>query len=161
MNKLIIAVALAATVLSGCANNQTASGDTFTASQARQVQTVTYGTVVSARPVTIQGGDKNNVAGAIGGAVVGGFLGNTIGGGRGNSLATAGGVVAGGVVAGGMAGQGVQSAMNRSEGVQLEIRRDDGSSIVVVQAQGPTRFSAGQRVIIASDRSGTVTVSPR
>ena len=73
MNKLIIAVALAATVLSGCANNRTASGDTFTASQARQVQTVTYGTVVSARPVTIQGGDKNNVAGAIGGAVVGGF----------------------------------------------------------------------------------------
>lgn len=156
MNKLVIVVALAATVLSGCANNRTASGDTFTASQARQVQTVTYGTVVSARPVTIQGGDKNNVAGAIGGAVVGGFLGNTIGGGRGNSLATAGGAVAGG-----MAGQGVQSAMNRSEGVQLEIRRDDGSSIVVVQAQGPTRFSAGQRVIIASDRSGTVTVSPR
>ncbi|CND37576.1 glycine zipper 2TM domain-containing protein [Yersinia pestis] len=154
MNKLAIAVALAATVLSGCANN-TASGDTFTASQARQVQTVTYGSIVSARPVTIQGGN-NNVAGAIGGAVVGGFLGNTIGGGRGNSLATAGGAVAGGV-----AGQGIQSAMNRSEGVQLEIRRDDGSNIVVVQAQGPTRFSAGQRVIIASDRSGTVTVSPR
>lgn len=87
---------------------------------------------------------------------MGGFLGNTIGGGRGNSLATAGGAVAGGV-----AGQGIQSAMNRSEGVQLEIRRDDGSNIVVVQAQGPTRFSAGQRVIIASDRSGTVTVSPR
>lgn len=53
MNKLAIAVALAATVLSGCANN-TASGDTFTASQARQVQTVTYGSIVSARPVTIQ-----------------------------------------------------------------------------------------------------------
>ncbi|OML08854.1 glycine zipper 2TM domain-containing protein [Yersinia pestis] len=155
MNKLAIAVALAATVLSGCANN-TASGDTFTASQARQVQTVTYGSIVSARPVTIQGGNNNNVAGAIGGAVVGGFLGNTIGGGRGNSLATAGGAVAGGV-----AGQGIQSAMNRSEGVQLEIRRDDGSNIVVVQSQGPTRFSAGQRVIIASDRSGTVTVSPR
>lgn len=129
MNKLAIAVALAATVLSGCANN-TASGDTFTASQARQVQTVTYGSIVSARPVTIQGGNNNNVAGAIGGAVVGGFLGNTIGGGRGNSLATAGGAVAGGV-----AGQGIQSAMNRSEGVQLEIRRDDGSNIVVVQAQ--------------------------
>ncbi|AHK18847.1 membrane protein [Yersinia similis] len=155
MNKLVIAVALATTVLSGCANN-TASGDTFTASQARQVQTVTYGSIVSARPVTIQGGNNNNVAGAIGGAVVGGFLGNTIGGGRGNSLATAGGAVAGGV-----AGQGIQSAMNRSEGVQLEIRRDDGSNIVVVQAQGPTRFSAGQRVMIASDRSGTVTVSPR
>lgn len=92
MNKLAIAVALAATVLSGCANN-TASGDTFTASQARQVQTVTYGSIVSARPVTIQGGNNNNVAGAIGGAVVGGFLGNTIGGGRGNSLATAGGAV--------------------------------------------------------------------
>lgn len=68
---------------------------TFTALlKQKQVQSVTYGTVVNARPVQIQGGDDNNVMGAIGGAVLGGFLGNTVGGGTGRSLATAAGAVA-------------------------------------------------------------------
>lgn len=73
MIKPLIAVTFAIATLSGCANNNTLSGDTFSSSQAGQAQTVTYGTLVSVRPVTIQGGDGNNVAGAIGGAVVGGF----------------------------------------------------------------------------------------
>ena len=93
--------------------------------------------------------------GAIGGAVLGGFLGNTIGGGTGRSLATAAGAVAGGV-----AGQGVQGAMNKTQGVELEIRKDDGNTIMVVQKQGSTPFSVGQRVAIAGSGS-QVTVSPR
>lgn len=125
MIKPLIAVAIAAVTLTGCANNSTLSGDVFSASEARQVQTVTYGTLLSVRPVTIQGGDENNVMGAIGGAVLGGFLGNTVGGGTGRSLATAAGAVAGG-----MAGQGVQGAMNRTDGVQLEVRKDDGTTIL-------------------------------
>lgn len=82
-------------------NDGSLSGDVYSASEAKQVQNVTYGTVVNARPVQIQGGDENNVMGAIGGAVLGGFLGNTVGGGTGRSLATATGAVASGV-----AGQG-------------------------------------------------------
>lgn len=155
MTKIILVIAITAAVLSGCSANRTSSGDTFTAAQARQVHTVTYGTVVSVRPVTIQGGDGTNVAGTLGGAVVGGFLGNTIGGGSGRNLATATGVVGGAVV-----GQGVQSSMNRSAGIELEIRRDDGTNIVVVQAQGSSQFHSGQRVAIAT-RGTTVTVSPR
>lgn len=93
--------------------------------------------------------------GAIGGAVLGGFLGNTVGGGTGRSLATAAGAVAGGV-----AGQGVQGAMNKTCGVELEIRKDDGNTIMVVQKQGATKFSAGQRVVMANNGS-QVTVSPR
>ncbi len=69
--------------------------------------------------------------------------GNTVGGGTGRSLATAAGAVAGGV-----AGQGVQSAMNKTQGVELEIRKDDGNTIMVVQKQGNTRFSPGQRVVL-------------
>ncbi|STE96908.1 outer membrane lipoprotein [Escherichia coli] len=75
--------------------------------------------------------------------------------GTGRSLATAAGAVAGGV-----AGQGVQSAMNKTQGVELEIRKDDGNTIMVVQKQGNTRFSPGQRVVLASNGS-QVTVSPR
>ncbi|CNI63687.1 outer membrane lipoprotein [Yersinia massiliensis] len=155
MIKLTIIAAIAIATLSGCANNNTLSGDTFSSSQAGQAQTVTYGTLVSVRPVTIQGGDGNNIAGAVGGAVVGGFLGNTIGGGTGRRLGTAAGAVAGGVV-----GQQVQSMMNRSNGVELEVRRDNGTTFLVVQAQGVTQFHAGQRVTIAT-HGNTVTVTPR
>ncbi|HDL8433485.1 hypothetical protein A6J63_009280 [Yersinia enterocolitica] len=155
MIKPLIAVAIAVATLSGCANNNTLSGDTFSSSQAGQAQAVSYGTLVSVRPVTIQGGDGNNIAGAVGGAVVGGFLGNTIGGGTGRRLGTAAGAVAGGVV-----GQQVQSMMNRNSGVELEVRRDNGTTFLVVQAQGVTQFQPGQRVTIAT-HGNIVTITPR
>lgn len=108
MIKRVLVVSMVGLSLVGCVNNDTLSGDVYTASEAKQVQNVSYGTIVNVRQVQIQGGDDSNVIGAIGGAVLGGFLGNTIGGGTGRSLATAAGAVAGGV-----AGQGVQSAMNK------------------------------------------------
>ncbi|CAO96836.1 Outer membrane lipoprotein [Erwinia tasmaniensis Et1/99] len=154
MKRLLI-VALTGVTLAGCVNDNSLSGDVYSASEAKQIQRVTYGTLVSVRPVQIQGDDNTNVIGAIGGAVLGGFLGNTIGGGAGRSLATAAGAVAGGV-----AGQGVQSSMNKSQGVELEIRRDDGSTIAVVQKQAASRYSVGQRVAMTSNGS-QVTVSPR
>ncbi|AHF77087.1 Outer membrane lipoprotein [Sodalis praecaptivus] len=155
MMKRLIVVALAGMTLAGCANNSTLSGDVYSASEAKQVQSVTYGTLVGVRPVQIQGGEDSNVIGAIGGAVLGGFLGNTVGGGSGRSLATAAGAVAGGV-----AGSSVEGAVNRTQGVELEVRKDDGNTIMVVQKQGNTRFSVGQRVALASN-GRTITVSPR
>ena len=155
MIKRVLIVSLAGLSLVGCSNTDSLSGDVYTASEAKQVQNVTYGTIVNVRPVKIQAGDNENVIGAIGGAVLGGFLGNTVGGGTGRSLATAAGAVAGGV-----AGQGVQGAINKTQGVELEIRKDDGNTIMVVQKQGDTRFSAGQRVVLASN-GRQVTVSPR
>lgn len=55
---------------------------------------------------------------------------------------------------------GRTGAMNKTQGVELEIRKDDGNTIMVVQKQGNTRFSPGQRVVLASNGS-QVTVSPR
>ncbi|MBD8161750.1 outer membrane lipoprotein SlyB [Erwinia persicina] len=155
MIKRLLVVALAGITLAGCVNDNTLSGDVYSASEAKQIQTVTYGTLVSVRPVQIQGGDDSNVIGAIGGAVLGGFLGNTVGGGAGRSLATAAGAVAGGV-----AGQGVQGSLNKSQGVELEIRKDDGNTIMVVQKQASSRYAVGQRVAMASNGS-QITVSPR
>lgn len=155
MIKHLLITALASVTLVGCVNDNTLSGDVYSASQAKQVQQVSYGTITSVRAVQIQGGDEGNVIGAIGGAVIGGFLGNTVGAGTGRSLATAAGAIAGG-----LAGQGVQSSVNRSNGVELEIRKDDGNSIMVVQKADATKFSIGQRVSMATSGS-TVTVSPR
>lgn len=151
----VLAVSMVGFTLAGCVNDSNLSSDVYSASEAKQVQNVTYGTIVNVRPVKIQNGDDSNVIGAIGGAVLGGFLGNTVGGGSGRKIATAAGAVAGG-----LAGQGVQGAMNKSQGVELEIRKDDGSTIMVVQKQGDTRFSAGQRVVMASN-GREITVSPR
>lgn len=88
MIKRVLAVSLMGLSLAGCVNNDSLSGDVYTASEAKQVQNVTYGTIVNVRPVQIQGGDDSNVIGAIGGAVLGGFLGNTIGGGTGRFFST-------------------------------------------------------------------------
>lgn len=51
MIKRVIVVALAGVMLAGCSNTSTLSGDTYSASEAKQVQSVSYGTLVSVRPV--------------------------------------------------------------------------------------------------------------
>jgi outer membrane lipoprotein SlyB len=55
MIKIFMAIIVSMVLLNGCAANNTASGDTFTAGQARQMHIVTYGTLVSVRPITIRG----------------------------------------------------------------------------------------------------------
>lgn len=154
MNPRIV-LALIAFSLVGCSSTSSLSGDVHSASAAGRVQQVQYGTLVSVRPVQIQAGDENNALGAVAGGVLGGVAGSAVGGGSGRRLTTATGAVAGGLT-----GQAAQSRMNRVQGVELEIRLEDGRNIVVVQRQGPTRFSAGQRVAISS-AGGQVTVSPR
>ncbi|WP_455428383.1 glycine zipper 2TM domain-containing protein [Dryocola sp. LX212] len=155
VHKSLLAVPFLALTLTGCINSNRYAGDVYQASDAKAIQTVSYGTVTHVRPVQLQAGGDTNVAGGIGGAVLGGFLGNTIGGGKGRSLATATGAVAGG-----MAGQKIQGEMNKEQGVELEIRKDDGKTVMVVQKQGPSVFTVGERVALASD-GHQVTVSPR
>ena len=53
MIKRLLVVAVAAVTLAGCAN-ESMSGDVYSSSQAKQVQNVTYGTLVSVRPVKIR-----------------------------------------------------------------------------------------------------------
>lgn len=153
MIKSFLVVALAGISLAGCAD-RSMSGDVYSASQAKRVQTVTFGTLVSVRPVQIEGGETAGTLGAVGGAVLGGLLGNTVGGGTGRTLATAAGAVAGGV-----AGNSIGELAARGNGVELEIRTDNKENIVVVQKAGSTRFSPGQRVRMAQS-GGSVTVSP-
>ena len=155
LNKIIITLPLIALTLTGCLNSNRYSGDVYQASDAKVVQNVVYGTITHVRPVQIQSGDDKNIIGGLGGAVLGGFLGNTVGGGRGRSLATAAGAVAGG-----LAGQKVQGELNKTQGVELEVRKDDGKTVIVVQKQGESVFRVGERVVLASDGQ-QVTVSPR
>ncbi len=51
----VLGVSLIGLTLAGCVNDSSLSGDVYSASEAKQVQNVTYGTIVNARPVQIQG----------------------------------------------------------------------------------------------------------
>lgn len=148
-------IVIAALTLVGCGNSSLYSGDVYTAADARTVRSVTFGTVESVRPVRVQTNSASQGAfGAIGGAVVGGLLGNTVGGGSGQALATAGGAIAGSAI-----GSNVENRASQANAVELQIKRDDGSTIVVVQTIVDSQFFVGQRVrLVGSNNS--VSVSP-
>lgn len=95
MMRTIFTLAAVAALATGCARNL--DGATYTSGNT--VGKVTYGTVVSARGVTVKDHDKlqDNTAGGLAGGVVGGVAGSAFGGGTGNSLATVGGAVLGAV----------------------------------------------------------------
>lgn len=145
MNKPLLSMTFIITLLSGCANSDLYSGDVYRAGQAKQVQSVVYGTIVHARPVLIQGENKVDVFGGFAGAVLGGVAGNAVGRGKGNQLAT----VVGGV-GGAMAGEKIADKMNQIKGLELEIKKEDGRTIVVIQRADP-RLAVGQKVRLVDD----------
>src|SRR5690606_35270476 len=115
------AVALA---LGGCQSSLT--GDTYSRDEARTVQNVRWGTIEALRPVKIEG--TKTPIGAAAGAAVGGIGGSAIGGGKG-SYVTA--II--GAVAGGLLGAATEEGLTRTQGVEITVREDDGSSRAYVQ----------------------------
>lgn len=129
-------------LLSGCASSLT--GDSYSRSDARKVQTVRMGTIESLRPVRIEGTKTPIGAGA--GTIVGGIAGSTVGGGRGSAVAA---VI--GAVAGGLAGAAVEEGVTRTQGVEITVREDNGGLRAYVQAVEPNQiFRVGQRVRITT-----------
>ncbi|MWN32509.1 glycine zipper 2TM domain-containing protein [Gilliamella sp. Pra-s60] len=159
MMKKIVTLTILAAILSGCSNSDIYSGDVYTADQAKQVQQVSYGTVVSVRPVKIQANNTNgkneNIIGSLGGAVLGGVLGNTIGNGSGQVLATATGAIGGAIL-----GDVIQDKTSQASAVELEIKQENGSNIVLVQKGSAKDFFAGQAVRLVTNGK-QISASPR
>ena len=154
MSKCLTMLALgAAVVLAGCANSDSYSGDVYSANQAKTVQTVSYGTITATRAVRIQGGDEDSLLGTVAGGVLGGVLGSAIGGGTGQDIATVAGAIGGAAV-----GMAAEDSLNQVDGVEIEIKKEDGDSIVVVQKANPA-FVPGKRVrMVQSDGKTNVSV---
>lgn len=145
------AMLLAAVSLAAC--NPPNSGDRVSASQAQAAQSVAFGTVIGARPVTVAGGNAPaEVVGTIAGGVAGGLLGNQIGGGSGRVIAT--GV---GATAGAAAGNRVANAATQQQSTEYTIRTDGGQTVAVIQAS--PAFAVGERVQVISGR-GTTRLAP-
>lgn len=147
MNRQFAAVtlALAATVLGGCASSK--SGSAYTRDQTRQEMIVRTGVVESVREVQIEG-TKSGV-GAASGAVIGGVGGSHMGRGSGQIV----GAVVGAVV-GGLAGAAAEEGITRKTGLEITVRLDNGQLTAVVQ-EGDEVFHAGERVRLLSGSGGT------
>ena len=136
-NKLI-PLAVVSLVFSSCAQDSL-TGDTYSRSEAGRAQTVRTGRITSIRNVKIEGG---NTAGTVLGGVAGGVLGNQIGKGSGNVAATVGGALVGGV-----AGSHIEQNVNSRQGLEIQVKLDQGGSISVVQQVNPREtFEVGDRV---------------
>lgn len=113
---------------------------TYTTADIGRTAEVSYGVIVSMRPVAIQG---RYGAGALGGAVAGGAAGSYIGGDpRANILGALGGAIVGGLV-----GAGVEQSATSGQAVEFIIREDSGQTISVVQTN-EENFQPNERVVL-------------
>jgi outer membrane lipoprotein SlyB len=111
--------------LGGCA---TTGGKSYTKDEARQMQTVQRGVIVSLEEVTIEQ-DAGIVGAGIGG-VLGGVVGSTMGGGTGRLLTTAGGAAIGALL-GAFGEKAVRTEKAYEFMIDLE---NNGGTISIVQA---------------------------
>jgi outer membrane lipoprotein SlyB len=147
MIKRWIGLALAASALAaaaGCATYDRAQD--YSVREERGIQSVSYGTVQSVRPVRI---DENGApVGTIAGAAVGGILGSQVGHGAGRGV---GAVL--GAVGGGLAGNAIEHSVTQHEGEEIVVRLDNGSTIAVVQG-GSQNLRPGDRVQVLNGGRG-------
>ena len=93
--------------LTGCVSGL--QGDTYSRSEARQVQEVEFGTILSTNPVVIEG--RQSDMGQLPGAIIGGVAGSSVGEGKGQEIFTILGAVGGAVV-----GSIIEEQVTRAQG---------------------------------------------
>lgn len=153
MNKKITVALLISTLMLGaCANTDVLSGSVYTEEQAKEERQISYGTIVSVRPVVVQA-DNKGVLGSVGGGVIGGIAGSTLGGGSGRAIMTTIGSMVGVAV-----GNVIENKVSQVNSLEMVIRKDDGKEIVVVQ-KAEAGFEVGKRVRLVGS-ANSLNVSP-
>ena len=139
----------AVTVLSACA---TSSPDVISRQDAQVAAQVQDGTVISIRPVTVDGSQSGM------GAAAGGIVGAAVGtGGSTIQREKIGlGVLAG--VAGALAGNAIERMATKEEAFEIIVQLRNGDRRAIVQAKGNETLMAGDSVIIVTS-GGKVRVS--
>jgi outer membrane lipoprotein SlyB len=154
MNRSIltaISISLFTVGLTGCVSGL--QGSTYSRSEARQVQEVEFGTVLSTNPVVIEG--KQSGAGQLPGAIIGGVAGSSVGEGKGQQIFTILGAVGGAVV-----GSMIEEQATRTQGLELTIKMDSGKTLSIVQeVDNVNVFREGQRVRVLT-QGALARVSP-
>ena len=141
LKPLVLVAAIAgAGALAGCV---VAPPNSVSAYDAQRMSTVTDATVLSVRPVTLQGRDTG--VGTVSGAVIGGIAGSNVGGPR-----TGGIVGIAGAVVGGLIGNAVERDATQRPAVEILVQLKNGDRRSVVQVAGPDVFAVGEPVIMVT-----------
>ena len=136
---LIASIAGAAS-LTGCV---VANPNTVSAYDAQRLSTVVDATVLSVRPVTLQGRDTG--VGTVSGAVIGGIAGSNVGGPRTGGIV---GIV--GSIAGGLIGNAVERDATQQQAVEILVQLKNGDRRAVTQGLGADVFNPGDPVIMVT-----------
>lgn len=141
-----------ALALAGCT---TTSPDVVQRSDAQRLSTVQDATVLSVRPVTVEGTQSG--IGSVAGGVVGGVAGGSVGGRR-------EGIIVGvlGAVAGAVAGNAIERSATREGAVEILLQMRNGDRRAIVQARGSETLLPGEAVILVmTDGKARVTRASR
>ncbi len=138
LKHLIMAASLA--TLAAC---QTASPDVISRNDAQRMSSVQDGTILSIRPVTIDGSQSGG--GAAAGAVVGGVAGSNVGGPRSSAIV---GIV--GAIAGGVIGNAAERTATKEDAVEILVQLKNGERRSIVQGKGAEVLAAGDTVVLVT-----------
>lgn len=126
--------------VAGCS---TTSPDVIDRHDAQRLSSVLDGTVLSLRPVVVEGTQSG--IGATAGGVVGGVAGSSVGGSR---EAVAVGII--GAVVGGVVGNAVERFGTREQAVEIIVQLRSGERRSIVQAQASEELKPGDAVILVT-----------
>jgi outer membrane lipoprotein SlyB len=139
-------------VLAACS---TTSPDVIQRSDAQRLSQVQDATVLSVRPVTVEGSQSGG--GAAAGGVIGGVAGSSVGGHR-EGIAV--GVI--GAVAGAVVGNALERGATREDAVEVLVQLANGERRAIVQAKASESLAAGDKVILVTTGGKTrVSKAPR
>ena len=148
---IFLSISLVCFSLTGCVSGL--EGSSYSRSEARQIQQVEFGAVLSTKPVIIEG--QRTDWGELSGVIIGGIAGSSVGEGKGQQIATTLGAIGGAVAA-----SVVEEKATRVQGLELTVKMDSGKILSIVQEVDEiNQFQKGQRVRILMQGS-LARVSP-
>jgi len=137
---ILVAGTLVLAALAGC---QTANPDVISRDDAQRMETVQDATILSVRPVTIDG-SQSGLGGAAG-AVAGGIAGSSVGG---NTTSAIVGITA--AIVGGVVGNAAERAATKEDAVEILVQMHNGDRRSIVQGKGSEVLAAGDPVILTT-----------
>jgi len=150
LTKTLIAAAMAA-ALAACS---TTSPDVVQRGDAQRLANVQDATVLSVRPVTVEGSQSGT--GAVTGGVLGGIAGSSRSSGREQAAI---GIV--GAVAGAVVGHAIERSATREDAVEILLQLRNGERRAIVQAKAGETFNPGDPVVLVTTGGKTrVTRAP-
>jgi outer membrane lipoprotein SlyB len=152
MSKLMTSLTLvAAVLLSACS---TTSPDVVQRGDAQRLSQVQDATVLSSRPVTVDGSQSG--IGGVAGGVTGAIAGGSVGGRREGQVAGVLGAVAGAVI-----GNAIERSATREEALEIIVQLRNGERRAIIQAKGHESFNSGDPVVLVTTGGKTrVTRAP-